>query len=480
MKWSKYQESIFNFAETSTGNAIVEAVAGSGKTTTIVEAMGRIAFEYPNAVFLAFNKSIATELQSRGVDARTFHSLCYRPVTQFIGVKQVNSNKTYSLCKHHLSDKEFNVYYSFIRQVISIAKQLNYDSGDLLILGQDLIDQYGIELRSETAEESKGLKLAAQIFDKGCCAKMVDFDDLLYYAARYKAVRLPKFDFIFVDEAQDSNAVQHEIIHKIMQPESRLIAVGDPRQAIYGFRGADSSALSNIANKFNCQSFPLTVSYRCPKSVVEFANSFVPGTEAFERAPEGQVKNLNKHWSPSDFQMDDMILCRTNAPLISLAYRLIAEGKTPRIMGRDIGEGLINIIKGCRVKSVPDLREEIKVWFHKEVGKLMARSDKEEPDTTPIEDKYDCIMAIIHANPQSNLVSQLIKSVEELFSGDGGEVLLSTIHKAKGLEAKNVYWINHDRETPWARLDWQIQQEKNLCYVAATRAQENLFLIRYE
>ena len=122
MKWSTYQEAIFDFVEHGTGNAIVEAVAGSGKTTTIVEAMNRIAFEYANTVFLAFNKSIATELKSRGVDARTFHSLCYNPVLKYKGATTVTADKTYKLCRQHLSQADFSMYYQFIKQVVKVNK----------------------------------------------------------------------------------------------------------------------------------------------------------------------------------------------------------------------------------------------------------------------------------------------------------------------------------------------------------------------
>src|SRR3546814_9596201 len=58
-------------------NAIVEAVAGSGKSTTIIEAMKKVR---GNSIFLAFNKAIADELKAKGVNARTFHSLVFSPV----------------------------------------------------------------------------------------------------------------------------------------------------------------------------------------------------------------------------------------------------------------------------------------------------------------------------------------------------------------------------------------------------------------
>lgn len=89
--WSPLQTAIFNLIEDPNGgNAIIEAVAGSGKTTTIVEGVKRAR---GTTIFLAFNKSIAEELKSRGVNARTFHSLTYGAVTQHKGVRTVEADK---------------------------------------------------------------------------------------------------------------------------------------------------------------------------------------------------------------------------------------------------------------------------------------------------------------------------------------------------------------------------------------------------
>ena len=101
--WSPLQTAIFNLIEDPNGgNAIIEAVAGSGKTTTIVEGVKRAR---GTTIFLAFNKSIAEELKSRGVNARTFHSLTYGPVTQHKGVRTVETDKLRRLCDAKLMER---------------------------------------------------------------------------------------------------------------------------------------------------------------------------------------------------------------------------------------------------------------------------------------------------------------------------------------------------------------------------------------
>ena len=91
---------------------------------------------------------------------------------------------------------------------------------------------------------------------------MANFDDLLYLAVK-DGISLPKFDFIFVDEAQDTNAIQRALLRKIMKKTSRVVVVGDPAQAIYGFRGADSESMNLIAEEFDCKRLPLSISCRC-------------------------------------------------------------------------------------------------------------------------------------------------------------------------------------------------------------------------
>src|SRR5258708_39586228 len=120
MNFSAYQLKIFDWIVNGIGNAVVRAVAGSGKTTTMVEALKRIA-SHLSKIYLAFNKSIATELTSRGVNARTFHSLCFGPVTKASGIKNVTPDKVRDIIDARMGDDESRMYGPFVNKLVGLG-----------------------------------------------------------------------------------------------------------------------------------------------------------------------------------------------------------------------------------------------------------------------------------------------------------------------------------------------------------------------
>ena len=241
-QWSPYQLGFYNWLETDTGNCVLMAVAGSGKTTTGVEGVKRIPRGY-NHIFLAFNKAIATELSARGVNARTFHSITYSPVTRARNTRNVEPNKLWQIVDERLGDDDAKLYGEFMVRLVGLARQQGFGC---LTDGTpeewaELADYHDLDLGTEAASREHALQLSQELLKWSNDHELVDFDDLLYLAVR-DGIALPKFDYIFVDEAQDTNAIQRALLRKIMKPTSRLIAVGDPAQAIYGFRGADATA----------------------------------------------------------------------------------------------------------------------------------------------------------------------------------------------------------------------------------------------
>ncbi len=473
--YSKYQTDIFAFVEDpSAGNAIVEAVAGSGKTTTIVEALKRVK---GSTIFLAFNKAIAEELKRRGVNARTFHSLTYSPVTRARNQRNVEGNKLRSLVDANMTDDEAKMYGTFACRLVGLARQCGVGClvEDIELVWSTLADLHDIELDSDRAERSTGIEFARKLLGWSNESEAVDFDDLLYLAVK-DGISLPKFDVIFVDEAQDTNAIQRAILRKIMKPTSRIVAVGDPAQAIYGFRGADSTSLDLIAEEFDCKRLPLTVSYRCPTSVVEFAQQWVTHIEAAPGAPEGNVESLGR-WSPATFIADDLIVCRTTKPLVKVAYSLLRARIPARIMGREIGQGLKTLINKMNAKGVDALQERLATYTRREVEKAVAKGQDTKAEA--IQDKTDTVMFLIDSlDENGRTIPALLSLIDSLFDDRAGSVVLATIHKAKGLEATRVFWLNSSQcPSKWAKQDWQKQQERNLCYVAVTRAKSELFLI---
>jgi DNA helicase-2/ATP-dependent DNA helicase PcrA len=485
-KWSQYQEAIFQFVKTGEGNAIVEAVAGSGKTTTIVEALKHCN---GSTIFLAFNKAIAEELKQRGVNAKTFHGLTFSPVLRAKPGRVLDNDKTRKIFREMWEeDKTQEMYLSFVCRLVSLGKQNGLDclrpnSEESWIA---IVEHHELELDHEDAQEEVAIEMAKKLLTaSNTHPEMVDFDDMLYLSVR-DGISLPKFDFVFVDEAQDTNAIQRAILKKLfrsaphsgyrLKNETRIIAVGDPAQAIYGFRGADSDSMSKIQDEFHCIRLPLTVSYRCPQAVVQHARKWVEHIEPAPSAPNGEVRDLGETWKCEDFQASDMVVCRTTRPLIALGYSLLKAKKPFFIMGRDIGLNLRKLVEKQKAKNIETLSQRLDAWCTREVEKALAKDD--EGKVAAVQDKHDALMALITELPENaRTVAELLRVIDILFQEKSNATILCTIHKSKGLESNKVWWLNSSQcPAKWAS-GWQFKQEENLCYVATTRAKNQLNLI---
>lgn len=492
-KPSQYQQAIFDKIENTDESLIIEAVAGSGKTTTIVQGVDLMP-ETSSILFLAFNKSIAKELGERLPDhcqAKTFHALCLGSWLRYCGGKKdlrkfIDGNKTRRIVKKacDLSELEIRLYVSFVCKLVSLAK--NAGIGTELMEDEPrnwirLCAHFDLQVDSEQASLSRGIEIArkALAISTKYANQVIDYDDMLYMVLK-EGCTFYKNDFVLVDEAQDTNGVQRALLSRMLKDNGRLIAVGDSAQAIYGFRGADSDAMEIIARDFNCTKLPLTVSYRCPKAVVAKAKTVVPHIEAFEGASEGEVLEMEEYIA-ADFQPSDAVLCRNVAPLISFAYNLLTRGVGCQVLGRDIGSGLIALVDRLKARGVDSLIKKLGEWQTREIEK--AKENDNESKIESVNDKVDCIHAFIGMLDENNRTVPALKSkIESLFSedSDGESVTLCSAHKSKGLEWNTVYLLDSSELMPskFARQEWQKEQERNLIYVAYTRAKESLRFIR--
>lgn len=493
MKPSVYQQAVFDhIADSNKGSAIVEAVAGSGKTTTIVQACERI--EDSSVLFLAFNKAIAEELKERlpeDVKAATFHSVGFGAILN--EAKRTNKrvkvegNKLRILVDEMLDADVIDIseaksYGALAVRLVGLAKNNGIGINGTAIRDvdawRDIIDHHNIEVEDPTgeADEDGLIDFSIRLFEASNKRNdIIDFDDMLYVPIRDNLV-FQRYDFVFVDEAQDTNLIQRKVLHKLLKPHGRLIAVGDPHQAIYGFRGADADALDLIASEFNAIRLPLSISYRCPKEVVKAAQAYVSHIQASETAIEGKVESVTQ------FRLDtlsdnDAILSRTTAPIISLAYKLIGRGVGARVLGREIGQGLITLIKKMKARDLNHLQTKLEGYLSRETEKYLAK--KREDMAQGVEDKVQSIYAAIDAlDEESQSIDGLIRRIEYIFDPSRKGVTLSTVHKAKGQEWNRVFILDRQNmPSKWARQEWQMNQETNLIYVAYTRAKVELFFI---
>jgi len=280
MNWSTEQQRIFSaLADPTLRHLLVVASAGSGKTTTIVQCTAELS-PYVAHRFLAFNKSIATELESRlprHCIASTFHSAGMGALKR-AGIKsRIDAQKTnFLLRKQGLSKTDFQTYASAACRLVSYAKNAGLGalhSADTLAF-QRLLTHFDVQHEGNDAEL---ISIASKLlYSSNNEMSFIDFDDMLYQPLRM-GLPFDRVATLFVDEAQDTNEIQRAILRRMLAPTGRLVAVGDPSQSIYGFRGASSDAMSLLRSEFAMTVLPLSVSYRCSVSVVKEAQLYDKG-----------------------------------------------------------------------------------------------------------------------------------------------------------------------------------------------------------
>ena len=489
MQYSNYQKKIFDFIDKDDRSLIIEAKAGSGKTTTIIEALKLIPPQ-KKIVFLAFNKQIQETLSAKVTPQTkcfTFHGLCYYMLkkTKYKNFT-IDKNKTNKIIKsvieNDLKSKEkIKAISNKLKDLVSLAKGLAIrpDTENKTQFLDKIIKHHDIDFES-IEQENYAINLANKILRAGDNwlsennNLILDFDDLLYFCALKDDIVFLKNDFAFVDEAQDISDVQRLILTKLLKQNGRMIAVGDSCQSVYGFRGAGIDAMQLLKKQFNCASLPLSISYRCPLSVVNEARKY-SNIEPFSQAIQGTVLDKPSGlYGDCKFEDGDYIICRNNAPLIKLAYHVLNQKIPINFQGKNLDNQLIKFIDSLKASTIADLKEKIFSWQTNETKRLIEKN--EEYYIPLVDDKaYTLFNFITLARPKT--IKKLKEEINWLFKLKGG-VKISTIHKSKGLEAKNIFLLDRDlMPSPLAKKPWQKQQEYNLLYVAITRAQKNLTYI---
>jgi DNA helicase-2/ATP-dependent DNA helicase PcrA len=278
---------------------------------------------------------------------------------------------------------------------------------------------------------------------------------------------LPQYDYVFVDEAQDLNKAQINMSLNSVTAKGRILTVGDTNQAIYGFRGADSAAIPNIISRLNSKILPLSITYRCAKAIVELAQTVVPELEASPTAEDGLVVSCDDTKMLQDVRPGDFILSRTNAPLMGYCLNLLKAGVRANIQGKDLGKNFIYMIKKSEADSVNGFLDWLDNWCGTEVARLTAKNR----DSSFITDKRDCFLALCEGTNDLNQVRNNIKALFHEDKDTNDRVILSTTHKAKGLERDRVFMLANTYKKG------KSVEESNLYYVAVTRAKKSLYMV---
>jgi len=295
---------------------------------------------------------------------------------------------------------------------------------------------------------------------------------------------VPKYDFVFIDECQDLNTCQRLLMLQSIKPETgRFIAVGDPKQSIYIFAGADSESYEKLRQLPNTKELPLSVTYRCGKEIINQVKHINPLIKAHTKNGVGEVLET---FSYLDIEDGDMVLCRNTFPIVSLCINLLCKGRKAYIIGSDIGLSLKNMIKNCEKITEKFSMENVISRLNHEVEKMIEKikikngiSYREASEETTImlfREKIQIIQALSE-DIEDPLV--VMEKIDKIFSDKNQQgVCLSNIHKSKGLESNRVFILHRElMPSRRATLPWEIEQENNLIYVAYTRAKKTLGFI---
>lgn len=272
MTWTDEHKAIFE-AVASGRSVGIRAAAGTGKSTTLKECYRLLpkrnteTFLAYSIRFLTFGKDAAESLKAAGVPASTFHSYgfgIYRPNVP--GFKKPDFDKTKDLLGKFT---KWNDDFVETLRLISFGKQcLTPPTEEDL---QECIRVYGLDFSNEERALSNALKtIQAGMENLSTC----DFDEMLCLPV-WLGWDFPQQDYLLVDEAQDTNALQLEMLRRSRGAKTRAIIVGDPFQGIYGFRGAGETAMEEMEREFGCELFPLSMTYRCTHAVSRYADKFL-------------------------------------------------------------------------------------------------------------------------------------------------------------------------------------------------------------
>lgn len=467
--WSAQQEAFFAAVEEGSRDIFLDAKAGTGKTTSIEEAMKRVP-RGQTVLAIAFARSTADELMKRvpaGVEAKSFNQFGFGQLFRALGKMNVDGNNMRFIADKVMKKADVKAQWVHLRKLCGYAKgELAYkrEAIDALVdkYQMDLGDPEQKKLRAEVVANAHRLLQAAA--NPGTT---IDFDDQVWLHDVLDTA--PKqFDWIFVDEAQDMNPMQWALLCRAVKKNGRIVAVGDPRQAIYGFRGAGGAAMvRRFCSERNALHMPLSVTFRCPKAVVAAVKGIVPEYEAHADAPEGDLSHEKWDDVAKSVEPGAFVISRTNAPLVKHCLAFVRAGKRACMLGRDEAARFASVIDTSKAEDVTEFLAWLSASEKSEMARMRPGYDDDKADR--LADRNESLREISSGLEE---LADLKARIESFFADkpDGKAVVFSTTHKIKGAENKNVYVLEDTY-----RLG-QNEEEDNMWYVALTRSQHKLVI----
>lgn len=570
---SPLQANILNWLRTGEGHAFVQAVAGSGKSTTLEWSCR--SMPEASGILIAFNKSIATELQSRlsgtNFRASTVHSQGYKACAEalprnlrlklesrkytdmvFPVVKALAYNKPNDAVimvdgqevRFNASPKQsalMEVLFSEASKLVKgmaekgrltltdlsdpkaldrlvtgfglepnwggklserrefLANKLSFRPGSdfwgrKLVQCQGLVDMYFDDRAAWMELRESFLHLCAHIaatairrgYELFRGQGVIDFTDMIWLPVTLD-LPVETAPFVFADEVQDFSPLQRAFLARMIGPTTRGLFVGDEDQSIYAFTGADVDSVRNLVAEFACTTLPLSVTYRCPTSVVALARQFQGAGNITPRdgAPLGRVSEVDwDGWTPTP---GDLVLCRTTRPLVATCWWLLQRSIPAYVEGQSIGAGLVKVAKV--ISSRPNftwadflIHANDEFTARQENILLKNGGDADDERIDAARDEIASVKMLWEID-QPDSGAGFTATVDRLFAAvakdDNSRVRLATGHRAKGLEADHVYLLKPQKmpHVMGSRTASGAVQERNLQYVVATRAQSEFTFV---
>lgn len=511
MQASDRQLRVFEEFENTGNNILINSVAGSGKTTTLIELIKRCD---KRVLFVAFNRSIEKEINQELANknltqgkAFTMHSLGYKAISETKKSVNLDTSKYFEISKE--IREEYRKEFKRIgwENTLKFLNSLRiYNEVSRLFLTNDLLEIFDyaksmghmvIDFSNHYVKELSGyskILLTKELIEKIWLEYLekreksfegdyisIDYTDMIYYPAEKGLT--PNIDpyYIFVDEAQDLGYAQHRFLDLLLALPNviKWVAVGDPLQSIYSFAGSFPNSFYLFKEKLNVVELPLDICYRCDKLIVNKVNEIYPVMQAFQDKGPGIVTECT---SLHEIENDSIVICRNVYPLIDIYFKLLSLGKKPSLVGDDILNSVKSILKSNRNNSVGYILEELKESF---TANAKSKDDNDRLKAYLDKESYKVLKSFVSfylENRVTAIANEVLKIVESIPKTSQDNIKLMSIHKSKGLGAKTVYIVNESALIPskYAVTPDQLQQETNLKYVARSRAKNKLVFLNLE
>lgn len=523
------QTAIIAYVRSGTQHLLVQALAGTGKTSTIVASL--VEATVKRVLLCAFGRENAKALRiqmpkappKHTWKASTLHgqglgilrSYGWKPDPEDKAVpdeEDPGEEEKGGGIRKNESENLVNDVADTIAQVVSaddlrgsepwfslpialtgnvkfvVSPEVRRAARDLLhywkdrCLGQDDVDSEELEAFDDlSSEEDADLvyTIADLAYHLGARIDRprIDYHDMIWLPLVLDLMPKWPYPLVIVDEGQDLSRPQFKLAKRLMSPGGRLVVVGDLRQSIYGWRGAVGDEVWAEMGTMQSVMLPLTVSFRCARAVVEVANVLVEELRAWDNAPVGMIRTCTFARMIEGLptaSIDSFVLSRNNAVLFDIALQLWSRNAIFSFSkGKELAVGLHALVNQLNINDAESFRKSLDEWYEKALAKAEEKTALSK--IARIKQRRATLLALLTCTEPRGLHALLQRLTTERANA---VVKLATVHGAKGLEADRVYLMRETFARHQERPPEPIPQEElNLEYVAITRARRELIWV---